>query len=110
MDSFCYLCSTFVFIMLSGLFTCWERADLLFLFCVMFSCVFVTSPHGVSDQVWYMIVSIPDLCLLHYLEKCYFQPFYLMTTTFVYLYLKIEYFSLVFCAQYRFADKDPLML
>ena len=27
-------------------------------------CVFVTFPCGVLDQVWYLIVSIHDLCLL----------------------------------------------
>ena len=43
--------------------TCWERADLLAHLCVMFSCVFVTFPHGVSGQVWNLIVSVPDLCL-----------------------------------------------
>ena len=41
---------------------CWERANLLALFCVMFSCVFVTFPCGVLSQVWYLIASIPDLC------------------------------------------------
>ena len=41
--------------------TCWERADLLSLVCVVFSCVFVTFPYGVLDQVWYLIVLIPDL-------------------------------------------------
>ena len=30
------------------------------------SCVFVTFPYGVLGQVWYLIVSIPDLCLLSY--------------------------------------------
>ena len=44
--------------------TCWKRPDLLALLCVMFSCVFVTFPYGVSGQVWYLIVSIPDFCLL----------------------------------------------
>ena len=44
--------------------TCWERANLLALLYVMFSCVFVTFPCGVLGQVWYLIVSIPDLCLL----------------------------------------------
>ena len=29
----------------------------------MFSCVFVIFPHGVPGQVWYLIVSIPDICL-----------------------------------------------
>ena len=44
--------------------TCWERHDLLAQLCVMFSCVFVTFPCGVSGQVWYLTVSIPYLCLL----------------------------------------------
>ena len=30
------------------------------------SCVFVTFSVGVLVQVWYLIVSIPDLCLLTY--------------------------------------------
>ena len=51
--------------------TCWERADLLTVLCVMFPCVFVTFPYGVLGQVWYLIVSIPDLCipLTLYLER-----------------------------------------
>ena len=40
--------------------------DLLAHLCVMFSCVFVTLPYGVSGQVVYLIVSIPDLYLLLY--------------------------------------------
>ena len=44
--------------------TYWERADILVLLYVMFSCVFVTFPCGVLGQVWYLIVLIPDLCLL----------------------------------------------
>ena len=31
-----------------------------------FSCGFVTFPYGVSGQVWYSIVSIPNLCRLPY--------------------------------------------
>ena len=50
----------------SLLVTCWERANLLALLYVMFSCVFVTFPCGVLGQVWYLIVLIPDLCLLPY--------------------------------------------
>ena len=46
--------------------TYWERANLLALLCAIFSCVFVTIPCGVLGQVWYLIVSIPDLCLLPY--------------------------------------------
>ena len=29
---------------------------------VMFNCIFVTFPCGILGQVWYLIVSIPDLC------------------------------------------------
>ena len=49
--------------------TCWERADLLALLYVMFFCAFVTSPYIVLGQVWYLIVSIPDLCLLSYFGR-----------------------------------------
>ena len=49
--------------------TCWERADLLALLYVVFFCVFVALPYGVLGQVWYLIVSIPDNCLLPYSEK-----------------------------------------
>ena len=54
-DHFCYLC--FVFVMLPCLFIAtWERADVLLLL-YHFPCV-------VQGQVWNMIVSISDLCLL----------------------------------------------
>ena len=46
--------------------TCWERTDLFALFCVVFSSVSVTFPYGVLVQVWYLIVMIPDLCILLY--------------------------------------------
>ena len=36
--------------------TCWERAELLSLLCVMFSSVFVNFPYGVSGQVWYFLI------------------------------------------------------
>ena len=54
--------------------TSWERADLLALLCVVFSCVsFVTFPYGVLGQVLYLIVSIPYLCLpLYSVEHNYF--------------------------------------
>ena len=42
---------------------CWERADLFPLLSVMFPSAFVTFPYGISGQMWYLIVSIPDLCL-----------------------------------------------
>ena len=46
--------------------TCWERAELLALLYVMFSCVFVTFPYGDLGQVWYLIVYSPYLYLLSY--------------------------------------------
>ena len=37
------------------------------------SCVFITSPYGALDQVWRLIVLIPDLCNLlyfHTFQQC----------------------------------------
>ena len=45
--------------------TCWERADLLALVCGVY-CESVTFPIGILGQVWYLIVSIPDLGTLTY--------------------------------------------
>ena len=44
---------------------CWERADLLALVygVLLWVCHF---PIGILGQVWYLIVSIPDLCILTY--------------------------------------------
>ena len=66
MDLFCYLCFVFVCHTVLSVpcileVTCCERADLLALLYVMFSCVFVTFPYDVSGQVWYLIVLIPEL-------------------------------------------------
>ena len=59
-----FLC--LVFLMLSRLFiVCWERADLLALVGDVY-CIFVTLPCGIPGQVWYLIVSFPDLCRLPY--------------------------------------------
>ena len=49
--------------------TCWERADLLALVCgvkLVLNWVVVTFPFGILGQVWYLIVSIHDLCPLSY--------------------------------------------
>ena len=45
--------------------TCWERADLLALVCgvQLWVCYF---PIGILGQLWYLIVSIPDLYTLTY--------------------------------------------
>ena len=45
--------------------TFWERIDPLTLLYVLFF-IFVTFQYGVLGQVWYLIVSIADLCLLPY--------------------------------------------
>ena len=54
------LCLLFVMLLCASVYLCllvtrWERADLLALVCV---------PIGTLGQVWYLIVSIPDLCTL----------------------------------------------
>ena len=43
--------------------TCWERADLLAL---LVSAVSLSLSIGILGQVWYLIISIPDLCTLTY--------------------------------------------
>ena len=40
----------------------------------MFSYVFVSFPCGALGQVWYLIVSIPDLCLFTYLDWIQSEP------------------------------------
>ena len=61
-----FFCGSFFILCLPLLYwllvTCWERADFLALLFVMYSCVFVTFQYSILDQVWYLIVSIPDLC------------------------------------------------
>ena len=51
--------------------TCWERVDLLVLACgiLLRVCYF---PIGILGQVWYLIVSIPDLCTLTYFAKTFY--------------------------------------
>ena len=48
--------------------TCWERADLLALVCGVQLCV-CHFPIGILGQVWYLIVSIPDLCTFTYINS-----------------------------------------
>ena len=61
------ICHAFLSVHCSLVVTCLERANLLALVFVMLSCFFfVTFPCGVLGKVWYLIVSIPDLCLLTY--------------------------------------------
>ena len=48
--------------------TYWERTDLLALVGDVY-CIFVTFQCGILGQVWYLIVSFPDLCRLSYFEN-----------------------------------------
>ena len=65
---FCILCLSYCLVSsLQPLCHLPERADLLALLYVMFPCVFVSFPYGILGRVWYLILSIPDLCLLPYL-------------------------------------------
>ena len=45
-----------------------KRANIFAFLYVMFYCVFATFLYGSLCQVWYFIVSIPDLCPLPYLK------------------------------------------
>ena len=58
-----------------------EKGLTFWLSFVIFDCVFVTFPCGILGQVWYLNVSIPDLCqhsqfkkentLLLFFQLCY---------------------------------------
>ena len=69
----------FVSVRCSPLATCCEKADLLVRLYVKFSCVLVSLPCGVMGQVWYLILSILDLCLFTYFVH--------------YTFLKLQYSS-----------------
>ena len=55
---------TVVSVPCSFVITCWDRADLMALLCVLFP-----FPYGFSGRVWYFSVSIPD-CLHLYFHGC----------------------------------------
>ena len=64
MDLFYFV---FVFAIVSCLcHAAWEMDDFFALLYVMFSCEFVTFPYCMLGQLWYLIVSSPDLCHLPY--------------------------------------------
>ena len=58
-------CQAFVSVHCCLKVICWGRADLLALVCDVY-CGFVTFPCGILGQVWYLIVTIPDICCLSY--------------------------------------------
>ena len=59
-------CHAFLSVLCSLVVTCLEKAGFLALLCAIFSCVFVTFPCGVLGKLWFLILSIPDHCLLSY--------------------------------------------
>ena len=59
------VCHAFASVHCCLVVTWWERADLLALVCDVYY-GFVTFPWDILGQVWYLIVSIPDLCHLSY--------------------------------------------
>ena len=67
MNHFCYLCCVSVMLFVCSLQPCGhllgKGLPLGSLVCNVFL-RFVTIPCGVLGQVWYLIVSIPDVCLL----------------------------------------------
>ena len=68
----CFFCLVFVMPLCASVYlclvvTCWERADLLALICGVYLWVW-HFPFGILGQVWYLIVSIPDLCTLTYFD------------------------------------------
>ena len=69
-DHLCYYYRVFVMLSHASIFDIsWSPAKkglTSWLSFVMFNCVFVTFPCGILGQVWYLIVSIPDLCPLSY--------------------------------------------
>ena len=66
---FCVSCAPHAFasVYCCLVFTCWARVDLLAPVGDVY-CIFVTFPCGILGQVWYSIVSFPDLCRLSYFE------------------------------------------
>ena len=68
-DHLCYLCLVFVILsrpFIAALLSPAGKELTTWLVLVMFNCVFVTFLCGILGQVWYLIVSIPDLCRLSY--------------------------------------------
>ena len=54
--------------------TCLERPGHLAHLYVKFSCAFVIFTYGVLVQMWYLIVSILDLCLHSFFVNCSLAP------------------------------------
>ena len=74
MDHFFLSCVCYAFVqMCASVYSClvvtyWGRAGLLALVCGV-SLKVCHFPIGILGQVWYLIVSIPDLCTLTYFKR-----------------------------------------
>ena len=69
MDHLCYFCIVFVMLLCQPIAVLWSpvgKGLTSWLLFVVLNCVVVTFPFGILGQVWYLIVSIPDLCPLSY--------------------------------------------
>ena len=69
MDHLCYLCLVFVMLSRRFIAALWSPAGkglTSWLSFVLLNCVFVTFLCAILGQVWYLIVTISDLCHLSY--------------------------------------------
>ena len=69
MDHLCFFCIVFVLLSRLLIAAFWSPAGkglTSLLSFVVLNIVVVTFPFGILGQVWYLIVSIPDLCPLSY--------------------------------------------
>ena len=64
MDHLCFLCLVFLMLLPMFIAALWTPALLALVGDVY--CIFVSFPFGILGQVWYLIVTFPDLCLLSY--------------------------------------------
>ena len=85
MDHLCYLCLVCVKLLRPFIAALWSLAGkglTYWLSFVMFNCVFVTFPCGILGEVWFLVVSIPDLCCISYFFN--YDIFLYFLTTFGY--------------------------
>ena len=62
---------------------------------VMFHCVFVAFPCGILGQVWYLIISIPDLNYQSYFKK---KTWKIETVTVIYQKIGVFFFGFCFAS------------
>ena len=84
MDLWCFLSFLCLLCLCTRLFKCalWSPAGkglTSWLSFVVSNCEFVTFPIGILGQMWYLIVSIPDLCTLTHLPTSSFSEGYSLT-------------------------------